>query len=358
MKLGKNIIQVVIFMVCVLGLQACILDEIVKKTDTVETVFNNALTGLESQSENWQATLLRLKTELVQEGQSTLANEVQGVINRGISTASAEARCDYIFVKADFSYNLKVILARYKKQTPPEPPPPHFCNIDPSAIDLRQTPDQRPATLNIYGFNFTTGNVNVAVVDLNGSRRIPAPGFFTVSTDFLAAFNIVNYPFSLTSSYVSFNLPNGEERRVAIIQAPTCGGLGEACCSVGRACNTGAGCLNGICKTCPPSTVPETTEYKRYSNEFVGNNCTGQNVYKTYGGACSNGFHREQCMVSVVNTCGNGCSANGYWTNSTNSRDCGCTVHYITPGDCFKHVTVDVIITQTKDVAPLPAGCP
>ena len=357
MALGKRILCGVIILACIPGLQACsILDKLTRPTDTVTQSFDNAISSLGSQSANWQVTLQGLKNQLVQQGQSTLANEVQGVLNRGIATTSVEFRCNVTFLASEMSQALQDILARYKNQTPPGQPP-HFCNIDPTAIDLRLTPDRRPATLNIYGFNFTNSNIKVAVVDQNGSRNMPPPGIFTVPTEFLATFNIVNYPFSLTSSYLSFSLPNSEEQRVAITQAPTCGGIGQTCCSVGKACDDGSGCLSGVCTTCPPPTGPPLTKqlFKK-SNEFAGNNCLGQEVDQTYGGACDNGFHREQCSVSVVDSCDT-CKAVARWANS-NSNDCTCTVHFSTPKDCFKGIHVDIVITETQNVAPRPAGCP
>lgn len=336
-----------IFALCllVIGISGCPLDP-------VEQSLNNAITALQTQSGDWQATLQNLQTELVKEGQSTLANEVQSVLNRGIATTSVEFRCDVSFLGSELAQAVKNILAAYKNKTPPGQPP-HFCNVDPSAIDLRLTPDRRPATLNIYGFNFASGSITVAVVDQNGSKSVPPPGIFSLPTEFIATFNIVNYPFAPTSSYVSFMLPGGEERRVDIVQAPSCGGVGQPCCQTGNACDAGAGCLANQCRTCPgPQDLHQPLFQK--NNEFAGNNCTGVDEDRHYAGLCDNGFLRDDPPGLNIRDACDVCTAVPRWTNPA-INDCRLTVHYHTPADCFKGIHVDILI---KESLPIPQGCP
>ncbi len=351
-------VGVALFSVSSLVLQgsSCFSSAIQQPVDQVTQAFNNAVNSLNSNSGQWQVTIQALENKLIQQGQSTLANEVQSVLNRGIATTSAEFRCDVKFLGDELAEALQVILARFHGNTPP-PPPPHFCTVDPDSIDLRLTPDRRPATLNVYGFNFTSNNISLAVVDQDGSRNTPAAGIFTVPTEFKATLNIVNYPFAATSRYVSFSLPAGEERRVTITQAATCAGIGQPCCSVGTPCDLGAGCLNGVCTSCPPPAGPPLQrEVFTKSNEFCGNNCGGQDVDRTYGRACDNGFHREQCAVAIVDSC-DVCTRQSSWASSDPS-DCTCIVHFHTPADCFKGMHVNIVITETQNAAMRPAGCP
>ena len=278
------------------------------------------------------------------------------MLNRGIATTSGEFRCDVTFLAVGLSDALKDILARFQGQSPPAPPP-HVCTVDPSAIDLGIAPAQRPATLNIYGFNLNASNISVAVVNSDGSRNTPAPGIFAIPTEFLATFNIHNYAFTQTNTYLSVTLTPGSENRISIVQAPACGSVGIACCKVGAQCVSGAGCSSGMCVTCPAPSTPTTINLFKKSNEFAGNNCTGQkDVDRTYGGMCSNGFHREQCQISVVDSCGSGCSAVARWANS-NAADCSCIVRFNTPSDCFKGIHVDINITETTNTTARPTGC-
>src|SRR5712692_575393 len=234
---------------------SCLTGAIQGPTDKITQSFDNAIANLQNQSGQWQATLQGLQSNLVQQGQSTLANEVQSVLNRGVAATSSEFRCDISFLGSYLAEALTIVRAHFHNESPP-PPPPHVCNVDPDAIDLRLTPDRRPATLNLYGFNFTGSNISISIVDVDGSHNTPAPGMFTVPTEFKATFNIVNYPFASTSRYVSFMLPGGEERRVSIAQAPSCGGVDQPCCSVGQVCDFGSGCLANRCVTCPPPSAP------------------------------------------------------------------------------------------------------
>jgi hypothetical protein len=335
----------------------CISKGVQPAVDQVGQSFDNALATLNSNSAQWQATLQGLENNLIAQGQTTLANQVQSVINRGVATASGEFRCDVAFLAAGLGEALRDILARFRGQSP-APPPPRFCTIDPSVIDLGIAPAQRPASLNVYGFNLKQSNLSVAVVDQDGTRHVPMDGIFTVPTEFLATFNIRNYAFTQQSRYVSVNLNPGGESRIGIAQAATCGGVGQPCCTVGAACVASTGCLDHLCVTCPPPAVPPQPRVLfTKGNEFAGNNCGGQDVDRRYGGACANGYHREQCSVSIVDACGSECSAVGRWATA-NTSDCTCIVHFKTPRDCFKGIHVNISISQTQNVAPRPAGCP
>jgi len=352
----RKLVGIVAVVVCGSLLQGASCLNLGPTTDSISLAFNNAMAELATHSDRWQATLQTLQATLVQQGQSTLANEVQGVLNRGLATTNTQFLCDSKFLAGELSEALQNIQAVFNHQ-PVTPPSPRVCTVDPDSIDLRLTPDRRPATLNLYGFNFDGNNIGVAVVDQSGSRTTPAPGIFTVPTEFKATFNIVNYPFGPTASYVAFTLPNREERRVTITQRPTCGGLDQACCTAGAPCDSNAGCLKGICVTCPPPFVPNKQEVDKRSNELVGNNCFGQDVYKTYGRACDTGYHRDQCQLLVVGTCGPGCSATQSWATNLTS-DCTCIVHFQTPNDCTKWISVNVDVWEIQNPIERPAGCP
>src|SRR5262249_29642386 len=152
----------------------------------------------------------------------------------------------------------------------PPAPVPYLCSIDPSAIDLRLSPNQREATLNAYGFNLSDKNVHAVVVHKDGSESHPGTGVFNVATEYMATFNMVNYHFKDDDRKVVFKLSNGGEKSVGIDQAPSCGGVGQACCENGRACDPGTGCENKKCVTCPAPFVAKTTELLRKSDEFDG----------------------------------------------------------------------------------------
>jgi hypothetical protein len=102
--------------------------------------------------------------------------------------------------------------------------------------------------------------------------------------------------------------------------------------------------------SCPRKTQDVFTT----SNEVAGNTLDGVEGDRTYGSACHDGFHREQCLLSVVEAC-DVCTAIQRWT-SPNTSDCRCTVHYHTPQDLLKHIRVNIEITETQNVRPV--RCP
>jgi len=332
--------------------------------DSVTRSFDSAIASLSSQSTQWSQTLRALEADMVTQGQSTLANQVQSLINRSVSAVGMEAKCGADFLAARLSEELQVILAHFKGQDAP-PPMPHFCSVDPYAVDLRLSPSERPATLNVYGYNLQPSNIDVAVVDVNGSRAKPPAGIFNFSSEYIATFNIVNYPFASTSQFISFKLPQGEEQTVGITQPPKCGGVGQPCCS-DQKCDHNSGCLTGTCVTCPPIYTPppeRDVTLVNLTDEFDGNNCTGVNNTHHYGGACEIGTHRKECSVQVQSASSDtSCSkVNGNGWVSSDPHDCRCDVLFHSPGDCFKGIHCSVRIIETVDVPPPPShpfGCP
>lgn len=322
--------------------------------DQVTQVFNTALAQLGSSSTQWQMTLNNLENNLVQQGQQTLANQVQSLITRSTAGAFVELKCTVDFFHARLSEDLRALLDGFQGRPVP-PPSPHFCNADPSAIDLRLTPGQRPATLNVYGYNLSTTNVTVTVENQNGSHA-NAGGYFNVPNEYLATFNIVGYPFSTQNQRVVLSLSNGEKWTVGIDQAASCGGIGQPCCATGTACNPGSGCMSGTCTTCPPPFVPTTTPFLQVGDVFDGNNCGGVNNVHHFGGTCANGQHAEQCIAQVVSASSDtSCTVQSFHRNTS---DCSCDVMFHSPADCFKGIHCAITITETTNTPARPAGCP
>jgi len=352
----------VVLVACAVTMQgsSCI-PNIAEPVDKVTDTFNAAIGALGTESTAWRATLQTLQQDLIQQGKQTLANEVQSVLNRGIAAAGLEVKCTVSFLAAQLRQEVEAILAKYlNKPVPPRVP--RFCSYDPSTIDLRITGSARPA-LNVYGFNLSNSTVTVTVVDRSGARTPVQAGFFNVGTEFMATMNTVNYPFTITNLYVSFALSSGEEQRIGIVQAASCGGIDQPCCTVGTACNPGSGCLSGKCVACPPPYVPPAPQTVTLldRDDSDGNNCFGVNNIHTYGGPCAAGTQRQQCLVTLKssNSAGNSCSFVSW--GSTGTRDCTCKVRFVTDADCFHNITCTVKVTQLVDQPPppqRPVGCP
>lgn len=357
----RRIVGGVGLVVCGMMMQgSSCLPNVAEPLDKVTDTFNNAIAALGSQSTAWRGTLDQLKNDLVQQGQYTLANQVEGLITQAVSAVGIEARCDIEFLKAGLKEELAQMLAKFQHKTIP-PPVPRFCNVAPSSVDLRLTGSTRPI-LEIFGFNLSDRTITVAVVDQSGSRTVPEPGFFNVVSEFKATFNSVNYPFTATSRAVKFALSSGDERSVGIIQAAVCGGIDQPCCAAGTACVLGSGCLSGVCTRCPTYTPPPVQTVTLLEQEdFDGNNCMGVNNLHTYGGPCAAGTHRQQCLVTLKTTNSTGTSCTFESWGSTDTRDCTCRVRFISDRDCFHGIRCTIKITETVDQPPpppRPVGCP
>jgi hypothetical protein len=62
-------------------------------------VLDKAIETLESESANWRMVLEDTRDKLIQEGQSTIANEVSNVLSRTVSDIGIEARCYTDFLR-------------------------------------------------------------------------------------------------------------------------------------------------------------------------------------------------------------------------------------------------------------------
>lgn len=135
----------------------------------------------------------------------------------------------------------------------------------------------------------------------------------------------------------------------------TCGGVGQACCTIGPVCDSGSGCLNNMCTTCPGP--PQTTVLVNLPDEQDGSNCFGVNNTHTYGGACAPGTHHEQCQVLANNPPPNSfCQVSNFGVGGPS--DCVCRVLFHTSANCNDRIHCSVTITQTTNPPPHPVGCP
>jgi hypothetical protein len=135
-------------MVFVVVLNSCI----GKQVDQGTAALENAIAALDQNSAGWQTTITNLEKDLVANGQSTLANEVQSLANRAIAITGAELRCNIDFIGQRVSQGLRRILARLKGQPVP-PLIPGYCTVDPPEIQVALINQGRLTSLNYYGYD-------------------------------------------------------------------------------------------------------------------------------------------------------------------------------------------------------------
>lgn len=136
----------------------------VKRTDLI---LDEAIGKLVNAQSDWQNILKDTTNQLTSSAQSTVRNEVNDLLQRGIASASGELRCD-----ADFLVNrMRNGLIRIKQEflhQPIDPLEPQLCNVVPLAVDRALVPT-RLNRLEFYGYDFDTTPVSVLLFQANGT---------------------------------------------------------------------------------------------------------------------------------------------------------------------------------------------
>ena len=145
---NRILIQLSCLMVCAVLLCSCF----DKPIDKAIAALEDAINAIDRNSAAWQSTVTKLERDLVAQGQSTLANEVQSVANRGIATAGVELRCNIDFVGQRVNQGLRRVLARLQGQATP-PLMPAYCTVDPAEIQVDLINQHRLTSLYYYGYD-------------------------------------------------------------------------------------------------------------------------------------------------------------------------------------------------------------
>lgn len=136
------------FVVCAVVLSSCFS----KPVDKAIAALEDAINSIDRNSAAWQTTVTNLEHDLIAQGQSTLANEVQSVANRGIATGGVELRCNIDFVGQRVNQGLRRVLAKLKGESMP-PPTPAYCTVDPAEIQVDLINQRRLTSLYYYGYD-------------------------------------------------------------------------------------------------------------------------------------------------------------------------------------------------------------
>jgi hypothetical protein len=183
-----------------------------------DTILDNAIEELKSESGAWRQTLEDAKQDLRKAGESIIANQVQEVIQRAIMAANIEARCGVDFMRSRLAQDLIRIKdkAAGRKYTPS----PNICNIDPKVIDLDDKEGKlipQRTSLAADGYDFD-GSVRVYLIDTqNKSKDITFA--LAKPSHYLLTLNLGRngVQFSNTSKLIKFVMPD-ETFTVNVIQ--------------------------------------------------------------------------------------------------------------------------------------------
>ncbi|MDR9403565.1 MAG: hypothetical protein RI580_09005, partial [Halothece sp. Uz-M2-17] len=186
-----------------------------KTVNTGVDTLNEAIRKLESNSNRWQEVLKDTQNTLITEGQSTLANEVSSVISRATSDVGMEAKCSVDFLRDRAREDLIRLRATITKETLDLTPV--FCNPTPNAVDLNLPPNRRPL-VEIAGYNLTRDAIDVFLEDTQG-RKLEVSDSLDNPSQYLLTVTLDRIPLNEESKRLIFELANGEQQTVGIIQA-------------------------------------------------------------------------------------------------------------------------------------------
>jgi hypothetical protein len=118
----------------------------------VERTLQNGIDAIDRNSEQWQIEVKRLEDNLVLEGQSTLKNEVQSVVERSFANGVYNLKCNEDHIGHGIANDLRRNLAKLR-QLPIPPLKPEFCEAQPAEVDVETVLERRLTSLYYYGYN-------------------------------------------------------------------------------------------------------------------------------------------------------------------------------------------------------------
>jgi hypothetical protein len=316
-----------LFWLFVLPLLACLGDDdgrIRNRVDATATILQRSLNQLIDNSTAWQQTLLQLERDLVNAGETVLANEVNQLVQRGIGTAGVEVRCNADFIGNRMRRHVEILLAQAQKATPPPPLPPTICQVSPDHLDM----GHRPNVVAFYGYDLDAG---VEVVLAHAGGEVSLGTAVSLPTHYLLTLD--------TSEGTTAPLCDLLYRRIVVRY----GGVELSSVSV----------IDKECPGAPPPPPPAPARpYGTYFDSCIGG-LFGCRKDVKYGGRCNPGYHREACVANQRS--GNGYCPSAVWT-SDDPGDCQCLVHFGV--GALGEVTCQIDIWEAGDQLPAPPPPP
>jgi hypothetical protein len=190
-------------------------------TQKAVAAIDRAIFELNRNSTNWQDTLSNLETDLTNNAQSLMANEVTNLAQRGVAKAGTEIRCTPDFVGDRMREGLEDIKADLLHQ-PQSRKSPKFCDVVPEFVDLR-VPENRRGVLSFYGWDMDVSSpVQVLLVDQDGSvqnesSKATYPTHYLLTVPIAGANGI---QFKPSSDRLVFKFEGTALSSVTVLQAP------------------------------------------------------------------------------------------------------------------------------------------
>ena len=219
-----NLSKIIYLLILTLFLSSCdFKDEIATLGENIqqstENALQDAIDSINQNSASWQQAILDAQAKLTNDAQSTIRNELNNVLQRGIAAAGSEFRCNTDFIAGRVKMELQRILAKLTGGSAPAVIA-GTCNVVPLAIDKALVPD-RLNNVTFYGYDYDRGNIKATLIERNVRRDITR--YITKPTHYHMILNLGGngVPLSPASSKIRITSAGELLSELAVIQPAT-----------------------------------------------------------------------------------------------------------------------------------------
>ena len=151
--------------------------------DRAVDVLDDGILELGNASTNWQIVLQDILSQLTDDAQATIRNEITELVDRSIIGIGVEARCGADFLRSRVRQDLIRIKTDIIGGTPPDKEP-VFCHVLPKGgVDVADVP--RPVdVVEIFGYDFDTDLLKVILVndttEVDVTRHLSKPTHYNM----------------------------------------------------------------------------------------------------------------------------------------------------------------------------------
>ncbi len=179
-------------------------------------ILENAVNSITRESKAWKVVLEETRDTLIEEGQTTLSNEVSNILSQAAGDTRLEASCFVDFMRDRVAEDLRRLIANITGKKIALIPV--FCKANPKFVDM-SLPANRRNKISIDGYNLDVSNVKVELVDINGTRKdvtksLSNPDRYEVVLNLGSNGVVLN----AKSNKLSFELSKNTTRTISVIQ--------------------------------------------------------------------------------------------------------------------------------------------
>ena len=154
-------------------------------------ILDKGINTLDEASSDWQQVVQETRDEIISETQSTITNEINGIIQEGIASTGVEFRCNFDFARIRARYELIDLRNGLAQQVGIKPisvsRQPKLCQVNPNSINLA-LPPERLSELKIAGYDFDQGEIKLFL--RNSSQEEDVSEYLAKPTHYLLTANL------------------------------------------------------------------------------------------------------------------------------------------------------------------------